>query len=157
MITLPLSSLLICLGLILLSVLLVDRAKKTALFGPRLLPVAACASGLLIVVGLVVHFSVPATGPSARRAAGPSETQPKPATFSFDPKTVRWGEEVRLHVAPEPEKIEVYLNGNPLPSKKVQSGLFAVIVPTISKSGYLTLKVSGAKVRATEELVVLPR
>jgi hypothetical protein len=156
----PLSSLLISAGLALFSVLVVNRVKRTTLFARRSLSIIAFIAGSLFVAGLVLHLRTPpgtVADPPVPRPAMPFQSPPIQWAFSFEPKTVRWGEDVQLRVTPAIDKIEVYLNGNPLPSRIIGRGVFVVTVPTISKSGYFTLNCAGTKVQATAELTVSPR
>jgi hypothetical protein len=157
----PLSGLFIAAGLVLSSVLVVNRFKGTGLFGLLLRRVLACVAALLILVGLILHFETrPGTGvhPHAVRNVVPEPVQPAPpVSFSFEPKSVRWGEEVRIRVKPEVGKIDVYLNGTPLPCTSMGGGVFVVRIPSIAKSGYLALTYAKTKVRGTEELAVTSR
>jgi hypothetical protein len=155
----PLSSLLITAGLVLFSVLVVSRLKGTTLFARRSLLVITFTAGSLLIAGLFLHLRVPLSTGAQSQVLGSAVSLQSPTprwVFSFEPKTVRWGEDVQLQVTPAIDKIEVYLNGNPLPSRIIRSGVFVVTVPTISKSGYFTLNCAGTKVRATAELIVSP-
>jgi hypothetical protein len=156
----PLSSLLIAAGLVLFSVLVMNRVKGTTLFARRSLLIFTFIAGSLFAAGLVLHLRTPpgiGGYPPVLGLAVPFQFPTSQWVFSFEPKTVRWGEDVQLQVTPAIDKIEVYLNGNPLPSRIIRSGVFVVTVPTISKSGYFTLNCAGTKVRATTELIVSPR
>jgi hypothetical protein len=156
-----LSSLLIAAGLVLFSVLVMNRVKGGGLFGRTSRFITGCTSGVLLALGLLLHFSTAPgtlTGVQNRETTAPHCTQPaREFTFSFEPKAVRWGEKVRLQVTPEIEKVDVYLNGTPLPCRTIGRSLFVVTVPTIARSGYFTLDCGSTKVRAAEELVVLSR
>jgi hypothetical protein len=157
----PLSGLFIAAGLVLSSVLVVNRFKGSGLFGLLLRRMLACVAALLIVVGLILHFEIP-PGTVVRRHAirrlAPAPVQPAPlGSFSFEPKSVRWGEEVRIRMTPEVGKVDVYLNGTPLPCTSMGGGLFVVKIPSIAKSGYLALDYAGTKVRGAEELTVSSR
>ena len=159
---LPLSGLLIAAGLALFSVLVVNRIKGAGLFGRSSRLALSCICVFLLALGLVLHLKVPPEGValsarSRQTVVFPVTSQTSRWSFSFEPKTVRWGEDVRLRVTPTIEKIEVYLNGNPLPSRTIGPGAFVVTIPTISRSGYFTLDCAGTKVRATEELIVSAR
>jgi hypothetical protein len=156
----PLSSLLIAAGLVLFSVVVVNRVKGTTLFARRSFLIIAFVAGSLFAAGLFLHLRMPLGTGAHPQVLGPTvpfRSSTAQWIFSFEPKTVRWGEDVQFHVTPAIDKIEVYLNGNPLPSRTIRSGVFVVTIPTISKSGYFTLNCAGTKVRATAELIVSPR
>ncbi len=158
----PLPSLLIIVGLILSSVVIFNRAKRAGLLGRRLAVAVSCLSGLLLVTGLLLHLGstaavAPSSADSARATASRGVARPSPWAFSFEPKAVRWGEDVTLRVTPPIEKIEVYLNGVPIPCRTLGGGAFAATVPTISKSGRLSILCDGTRVQASEGLLVSPR
>jgi hypothetical protein len=138
-----------------------NRVKGAGLFGRTSRFITGCASGVLLVLGLLLHFNtVPGTLARVQNSetTAPQRIQPaREFTFSFEPKAVRWGETVQLRVTPEIEKVVVYLNGTPLPCRTIGKSLFVVTVPTIARSGYFTLDCGGRKVRAVEELVILSR
>jgi hypothetical protein len=155
----PLPSLLIATGLMLLSILVVARIKNMALFGKPALLVLSLCGVLLLALGFFLHFSTPPA--SVKTNAPPLQTgQPDipragaGCTFSFEPESVRWGEEVTIRVVPEPERVTIYYNGTPLPYRGLGKGTFVVTIPSISKSGYFTLDCNGTKVNASDELVV---
>lgn len=130
----------------------------------------ACAA-LLLVVGLVLHFKEPATatrsGPYRSAFSGdrivpgravPEATKARmPAGwgFSFEPKSVRWGQEVQIRVTPPREAVTVYYNGRPLPARAMGKGTFVVAIPSMSESGRFTLDSGGTQVEAEDRLVVL--
>ncbi len=154
----PLPSLVIAAGLMLFSLLVVNRAKKIALVNRRWEAVLACLAALIFVVGLVLHLKTPL--PSSSPALAPVRAAPAAdakVSFSFEPKEVRWGEEVRLQVTPEAEKITIYLDGKPLVHRAAGKGVFVVTVPSMSKSGHLVVEYGGMRVESNEELTVLPR
>ena len=74
--------------------------------------------------------------------------------FSFEPKSVRWGEEVRIGVTPPKITVTVYYNGRPLPAHAQENGTFVVTIPSMSKSGRFTLDSGGTRVEAKDRLVV---
>ena len=162
----PLPSLLIALGLLLTSVLIMNRVRKPPLFVKGRPWLLGCAV-ILLAVGFALHFREPlperpgsdhaAAGggrlsPDGAVAATASAGRPSAAwSFSFDPKAVRWGDEVRIRVTPEKQKVTVYYNGTPLPARALGKGVFAVTIPSISKSGYFTLERQKTRVKAAEE------
>lgn len=165
----PLPSLLIFTGLLILSVIIVHRAKKAALFGKHASRALLWCGLSLFALGLVLQIEgppPPAPRPPAPDGPGtPAATRPPvkaggsaPAAwgFSFEPQSVRWGEEVRIRVFPGTEEITVYYNGTPLPTRVVEKGVFVVTIPTISKSGYFVVDCGGTKLKAEQELVVRP-
>jgi hypothetical protein len=129
----------------------------------------ACA-GLLLVVGLVLHFEEPATatrsgphwsafsgdrilpGRAVREAA--KARMPAEWGFSFEPRSVRWGQEVQIRVTPPREAVTVYYNGRPLPARALGKGTFVVTIPPMSKSGCFTLDSGGTQMEAEDRLVV---
>jgi hypothetical protein len=154
----PLASLVIAAGLMLFSLLVVNRAKKTALVDRRWEAVLACLAALIFVAGLVLHLRTPlppaSTAPAPVRAAPAAD---KKVSFSFEPKKVRWGQEVRLQVTPDAEKVTIYLDGKPLVHRAVERGVFVVTVPSMSKSGRIVVECAGRRVESDDELTVLPR
>ena len=129
----------------------------------------ACAV-LLLVVGLVLHFKEPATatrsGPYRSAFSGdravPRRAVPEAAKarmpagwgFSFEPRSVRWGQEVQIRVTPPREAVTVYYNGRPLPARALGKGTFVVTIPSMSESGRFTLDSGGTLVEAEDRLVV---
>jgi hypothetical protein len=156
----PLPSLLIVVGLVLSSVAIVNRAKKSGLLSRPSTLVVMLLSVLLIGAGLILHFrGAPVAGSltdTRRAVASGGDARSSLWAFSFAPRAVRWGEEVTFRVTPMIERIEVYLNGTPLPCTALGGSAFAVTIPTISKSGYFTISCNGSMVRAKEEVVVSP-
>lgn len=153
----PVATLLIAAGLLLFSLLVVNRAKKTGLVNRWGEAALACLAALIFVAGLVLHIGTPSP---ARPAPAPVRAAPgieKRMSFSFEPKSVRWGDEVRLQIIPETEEVTIYLNGKPLVHRAVGKGTFVVTVPSMSKSGRLAVECAGRRVESSEELTVLPR
>jgi hypothetical protein len=170
----PLPSLLIFAGLLILSVMIVHRAKKAVLLGKYASRALLWCGLSLLALGFILQIGGPPAG--APRAAAPRQAAPdgpgtSPATrppgeagtsapaprgFSFEPQSVRWGEEVRIRVFPGTEKITVYYNGRPLPSRAREKGIFVVTIPAVSKSGYFVVDCGGTKLKAEHELVVRP-
>ena len=165
----PLPSLLIFAGLFILSVMIVHRAKKAALFGKYSSRALLLCGLSLLALGFILQIEGPV--PPAPHVGAPEGLGTPPTTgprgkggssspaswgFSFEPQSVRWGEEVRIKVAPGMEKITVYYNGRPLPARALEKGMFAVTIPTISKSGYFVVDCGGTKLKAAQELVVRP-
>ena len=162
----PLASFLICAGLLMLSMVIVQKAKKGALFN-KATSRAMLWSGLAIfALGLTLqvlgppndaarHAAARGPGPSpAPRAQAPPGAPSAPWSFSFEPESARWGDEVRIRLVPALENVTVYFNGTPLPHRALEKGVFAVIVPTISTSGYFVVEHGGAKVKADKELTI---
>jgi hypothetical protein len=155
----PFASLVIAAGLMLFSLLVVNRAKKIALVGRRWEAVLAGLAALIFVAGLVLHLSTPLP-PAATPVPAPVRAAPAAnakVRFSFTPKEVRWGEDVRIEVTPEAEKVTIYLDGKPLVHRVAGNGVFTVTVPSMSKSGRLAVEYGGRRVESGEKLTVLPR
>lgn len=154
----PAASLMIAAGLLLFSLLVVNRAKKTGLVNKRAEAAVVCLAALVFVAGLVLHIRTPL--PPASGAPAPVSAVPAAkgkVHFSFEPKTVRWGDEVRLQVTPDAEKVTIYLSGKPLVHRAAGKGVFVVTVPSMSKSGRLAVEYAGRRVESSEELTVLQR
>jgi uncharacterized protein YcsI (UPF0317 family) len=75
-------------------------------------------------------------------------------SFSFEPRSVRWGQQVTIRVTPPKKDVTIYYNGRPLPAHGKGEGIFVVTVPTMSKDGRFRLECGGAKVEAEDRLVV---
>jgi hypothetical protein len=153
----PFASLVIAAGLMLFSLLVVNRAKKMALVGRRWEAGLACLAALIFAVGLVLHVKTPlpsaSTAPAPVRAVGAVDRK---VSFTFEPKSVRWGEEVRIRVTPGTDRITIYLDGRPLVHRAADDGVFVVTIPSMSKSGRLAVECAGRRVEGNEELTVLP-
>ena len=165
----PLASLLICAGLLMLSMVIVQRAKKGALFAKATSRVLLWTGLAILALGLVLQLLGPPHDAARRAAASPSGASSAPGaqaqtaatapalaswSFSFEPESARWGDEVRIRLVPAVENVTIYFNGTPLPHRALEKGVFAVTVPTISKSGYFVVEHGGAKVKADKELMV---
>ncbi len=74
--------------------------------------------------------------------------------FSFEPKSVRWGQKVQIRVTPPRENVTIYYNGIPLPAHAQEKGTFVVTIPPMSKNGYFTIDSGGKQVEAEERLLV---
>ncbi len=150
----PLSTCLISAGLVLCAILIVDKARARGMFRrPAAITLAVCAA-LLFGTGLALHLSTPPPAGIIETTRQVARTEPVKWSFAFEPKGVRWGEEVRLRVTPETDDFTVYFNGRPLPKKTVGRGSAAVTIPANSKSGYFTLDFDGTRVEAGEQLTV---
>jgi len=143
--------------------------KPSPLGKNRAWALLACAV-LLFVIGLVLHFKEPAranrSGPylsafsgdrilpgrGVREAA--KARMPAGWGFSFEPRSVRWGQEVQIRVTPPREAVTVYYNGRPLPARALEKGIFVVTIPSMSKSGRFTLDSGGTQVEGEDRLVV---
>jgi hypothetical protein len=166
----PLPSIIIALGLLLVSIVVSNRLRKQSYIGKRTARVLLVCAVPLLAVGFALHFSGPApgkpsgaarpassgTGASTGRSApdGVAQRAPVGWSFSFEPKSVRWGQQVEIRVAPPKEDVTVYYNGRPLPARSKGSGTFIVTVPTMSKDGRFSLECGGVRVEAAERLVV---
>ncbi len=153
----PLASLIIAAGLMLFSLLVVNRAKKMALVNRRWEAALACLAAVVFVAGLVLHVRTPLPLPSPAPARAPAQAAGTNVSFSFQPKQVRWGEEVRLHVSPDAKNVTVYLDGRPLVHRAADKGVLAVTIPSMSKSGRLAVECAGRRVESDGELTILPR
>ncbi len=157
-------------GLLCISIVIVNRMRNPALLGRSPARALAAFAVLVLVVGLILHFREPATATrlgtdrasfsgdriSPDRAALEAARARVPAgwDFTFEPKSVRWGQEVRIRVTPPREDVTVYYNGRPLPAHAMGKGTFIVTVPPMSKNGCFTLDSGGAQVEAKDRLVV---
>jgi hypothetical protein len=161
---------LIALGLLLFSIVVSNRVRKQSRIGKKTARVLIVCAVPLLVVGFVLHFSGPAptkplgaarsassgAGAPAGRSAPDAAAQRAPAgwSFSFEPKSARWGQQVQIRVVPPKEDVTVYYNGRPLPARSKGNGTFVVTVPTMSKDGRFSLECGGARVEAAERLTV---
>ncbi len=161
---------LIALGLLLVSIVVSNRFRKQSLIGRKVSRVLVVCAVPLLVVGFGLHFSGPAPGKAsgaarsassgagapAGRSAGDAAVHRPPAgwSFSFEPKSVRWGEQVEIRVVPPKEDVTIYYNGRPLPARPKGKGTFVVTVPTMSKDGRFSLECGGERVEASERLTV---
>ena len=150
--------------------MIVNRVKKPSLLGKTpARTLLACAVPVL-VVGLALHLKepAPAAGPAPYRSAFFSDWKwpgravhgaakarmPAGWAFSFEPKSVRWGEKVHIRVTPPREDVTIYYNGIPLPSHALGKGTFVVTIPPMSKNGCFTLDSGGTQVEAEDRLVI---
>jgi hypothetical protein len=165
-----LPSLLIAAGLLFISLVIVNRMKKPSLLGKNPAWALLACAVLLLVIGVVLHFKEPAAaarpglyrspfsgdrisrGRAVREAA--KARVPAGWGFSFEPRSVRWGQEVQIRVTPPREAVTVYYNGRPLPAHARGEGTFVVTIPPMSKSGCFTLDSGGTQVEAEDRLVV---
>ncbi len=163
-------SLLIALGLLVISIVIVNRIKKPSFLGKKVArALLACAIPVL-VVGLTLHLKEPpaATGPGPGRSpfsggwiwpgravhGAAKARMPAGWAFSFEPRSVRWGQKVHIRVTPPREDVTVYYNGIPLPAHALGKGTFVVTIPPMSKNGYFILDSRGTQVEAEDRLVV---
>jgi hypothetical protein len=154
--TLPITTILIAAGLLVLSVAIVSRfGSKIRLSGPVLACFLLVGLGLFIA-GLYLHLK-----------EAPAETkrivQPKPSppavdafTFSFTPSKVAWGQVVDIETSVPADSVTVYLNGLPLIKRNLSGHKLQVTIPTNTKDGYLELEQNGKRVKATQPLAITP-
>jgi len=166
----PLPSLIIALGVLLLSIVTVNWWRKPSLFGKNVAWALLALAVPLLLLGFGLHFKEPVrtAGPGPSRSASPEERAspdaadretakaPLPAgfEFSFEPRSARWGQEVQIRVTPPREDVTVYYNGRPLPARALGKGTFVVTIPSMSKDGYFTLDSGGRQVKARDRLAV---
>lgn len=154
--TIPVTTLLIAAGLLVLSIVIVSR------FGSKVR-----LSGLALVCFLVVGLGLFFSGLYLHVKETPAETkrivQPKPSppsgdafTFSFFPSKVAWGQVVDVEVSVPADSVTVYLNGLPLIKKNVSGNRLQVTIPTNTKDGYLELEQNSKRVRAAQPLFITP-
>jgi hypothetical protein len=152
---LPISSILIVAGLILLSAVVANRAKGLILFGRKASWAITFCGAVFCVLGLCLHFKSPppkkSEAPVIMKSAG---SENKKYQISFEPQKAVWGQQVRLKVLPPVDKVDVYLNDNPIPSATTGDGVFTATIPSICKSGYFVVSIKGLKIKASEELIV---
>ena len=157
----PLSSILIALGLLCVSILIFNRVRKPPLVGKWTARALLGCTIPLLAAGFALHFSGPA--PSDRSAALRSASSPAARaakraeagwSFSFEPKSARWGQEVTIRVTPPKDDVTVYYNGRPLPARPKGNGILVVTVPAISKDGRFSLESGGTRVEAEDRLVI---
>jgi hypothetical protein len=155
---LPISSILIVAGLILLSAVVANRAKGLVLFGQKVSRTITLFGAIFCVVGIILHFESPIPERiNAPEIIKPALSESKEFQVSFEPKMAAWGQRVLLKVMPPVDRADVYLNDNPLPSVAKGNGVFVVTIPSISKSGYFTVSTNNKKIRSSNELIVLTR
>ncbi len=116
-------------------------------------------SGVVFLgAGLFLHLGEKPAEQKAGATPHKGETHAARAfAFTFAPKEARWGQQVEIRVPPPAETVTVYLNGMPLPKKVSGDGrMVSVTIPTTAKSGYIELERDGVRVRAEEEIRILP-
>lgn len=157
---------LIALGLLLISIVVSNRFRKQSHIGKKTSRVLIVCAVPLLVFGFALHFSGPVPGKpsgaarSASSVAGATAGRSVPDapsagwSFSFEPKSVRWGQQVEIRVVPPKEDVTIYYNGRPLPARSKGNGIFTVTVPTMSKDGRFSLECGGTRVEAAERLTV---
>jgi hypothetical protein len=151
----PVSTVFIAAGLVLFSAIVANRAKDMILFGRRTSWMMALGGVFICAVGVFLQFEIPVTArPMQLAATNTVLKNNEDFQVSFEPKTAYWGQAVRIRVWPPADRIDVYLNDNPLPSVPKGDGIFMVTIPTVSKSGFFTVSVKGNKIRAKEELKI---
>jgi hypothetical protein len=151
----PFSTYLIAAGLLLFSLMIVNRFRGAGLMRKSVSRMVITFAVVLLAAGFTIHLRTPVGTPPPRTSAEEKQTVPKAEwSFTFEPMEVRWGGEIRLRVRPETEEFTVYFSGLPLPKRMVEKGTASVNIPANSKSGYITLDFKGTRVKAEEQLKV---
>jgi hypothetical protein len=151
----PLSSVFIIMGLVLLSAVVANRAKGLVLFGLRTSWIITISGAVIFAIGIFLQLESPSLIKGRDTIVVKEATKKnKEYRIYFDPKKAVWGHQVRLKVMPAVDKVDVYLNDNPLPSVSKGDGVFMVTIPSISKSGFFTISIKGLKIKADEKLEV---
>jgi hypothetical protein len=153
---LPITTILIAAGLLVLSIAIVSRFGSKIILSGRVLACFLVVGLSLFVAGLYLHLK-----------EAPVETkrivQPRPSpptgdafTFRFTPSKVAWGQVVDIEASVPADSVTVYLNGLPLIKKNLSGNKLQVTIPTNTKDGYLELEQDGKRVRAAQPLAITP-
>jgi hypothetical protein len=154
----PLSTIVIALGMLAFSVLIVSRMGGRIPLSRRANTALLFFGAAVLLAGLYLHLNqTPATRPRAAQLSMQQKRRDDSFTFVFSPLRARWGEQVEIQIPFSAESVTVYLNGMPLPKRMNEGGrTIRITIPSGAKTGYLELERDGTRARASEPISISP-